>query len=277
MKVLPFNKTLEETKLAIKASQEAGKIVMGIYNTDFESFLKDDESPVTKADILSNNVIKEILSQSQIPILSEEDKDNKNRLASTKIWIIDPLDGTREFMKKNSEFTIMIGLVEAHKPIMGLIYWPVKNSLYIAQKNQGAYRYFEGNWKKVNVSRVENLKECRLVISRSHLSEYEEEFIKKMHFANYSKMGSSLKALKLCSGEADLYFTSTKMMKQWDTCASYSLITEAGGKMTDITGCDLFYNTEEIQHEKGVVATNGLIHEEFIKECEFLRKKVFGT
>ena len=103
----------------------AGEKIQDIYNTDFEVNIKDDDSPITKADLESNKILRSVLEISGIPILSEEDVDDKTRLGSEKVWIVDPLDGTSDFVNRTGEFTIMVGLVQNHIPVMGLIYWPI--------------------------------------------------------------------------------------------------------------------------------------------------------
>src|SRR3990172_1611572 len=228
----PFTKHMTETPVAIEAAIKAGKEVMDVYNQKFSSTLKIDNEPLTEADIKSNNIIQKIISQFGYPILSEESIDDKKRLASDKIWIVDPLDGTTDFVKQTGEFTIMISLVEGNRPILGVIYWPIKDTLYLAQKDQGAFQSSSGNWSKLSVSNVSEL----------------------------TSKGSSLKVVDVSSGNADLYFTMTNKIKQWDTCASYCLITEAGGKMTDMFGNDLEYNAEKLNHENGLLVSNGLIH-----------------
>ena len=121
---LPFINALPETNLAIEAAIKGGKAVIEVYKNDFSFEIKDDNSPITEADIQSNKIIQEILSATNIPILSEESVDNLTRLKHEKIWIIDPLDGTSDFVDKTGEFTIMISLVQSSKPILGVIYWP---------------------------------------------------------------------------------------------------------------------------------------------------------
>ena len=119
---IPIEDPLPETKLAIHAAIEAGKEVMAVYNKEFSSTVKNDNSPLTEADIKSNNIIQKTISIFDYPILSEESIDDKKRLDFQKIWIIDPLDGTTDFIKKTGEFTIMISLLEGKKPILGIIY-----------------------------------------------------------------------------------------------------------------------------------------------------------
>jgi len=262
---IPITNPFPETQLAIQAALEAGKTVMNVYNQEFSSTLKNDNEPLTEADVKSNQIIQKIISDSGHPILSEESVDDKKRLDSKKIWIIDPLDGTSDFIKKTGEFTIMISLVENHIPILGVIYWPTEKKLYLAQKGQGAFKSDNGAWSKLSVSKISELENCRAVGSRYHISEIEKNLIKRLNISQFTSKGSSLKVAEVSSGNAELYFTTTNKIKQWDTCASYCLITEAGGKMTDMLGNDLKYNTERLNHENGLLVSNGLIHNHIIK------------
>ena len=267
----PFSNILSETNLAIEAAIKAGKAVIEVYKNNFSYQVKDDNSPITEADIKSNEIIQEILSITNIPILSEESVDNLIRLKCEKIWIIDPLDGTSDFVEKTGEFTIMISLVQLGKPILGVIYWPTEDKLYVAQKNQGAYELFSGHWKKLNVNNISNLEKCHAVLSRHHLSESDKKFIKKLNLLEFNQKGSSLKVLDVCSGKAEVYLTTTNKIKQWDTCASYCLISESGGKITSMYGEDLEFNTELINHKNGLLVTNGSIHNKIVKKySEFL-------
>jgi len=261
----PIINPFPETQLAIQAALEAGKTVMNVYSQEFSSTLKNDNEPLTEADVKSNKIIQKIISDSGHLILSEESPDDKKRLAHKKIWIVDPLDGTSDFIKKTGEFTIMISLVEDHIPILGVIYWPTEKKLYLAQKGQGAFKSESGIWSKLSVSNVSELENCRAVGSRYHISEIEHNLIKRLNISQFTSKGSSLKVADISSGNAELYFTTTNKIKQWDTCASYCLITEAGGKMTDMFGNDLKYNTERLNHENGLLVSNGLIHNHIIK------------
>jgi 3'(2'), 5'-bisphosphate nucleotidase len=262
---IPIHNLLPEAKLAIQAAILAGKEVMSVYDKDFSSTLKNDNEPLTEADIKSNDIILKTISSCGHPILSEESVDDKKRLDFKKIWIVDPLDGTSDFIKKTGEFTIMISLVEDHIPILGIIYWPTKSTLYLAQKGQGAFKSVNNTWSKITVSNVSEIETCRAVGSRYHISEAEQNLIKHLNISQFTSKGSSLKVADISSGNAELYFTTTDKIKQWDTCASYCLITEAGGKMTDMYGNNLKYNTEKLNHENGLLVSNGLIHNHIIK------------
>ena len=273
----PFE-ILPETELAINAVKEAGNAVMEIYKHDFTSTTKKDNSPLTEADLKSNDIIQKIIACTGYPVLSEESADSKKRLEHDKIWIIDPLDGTSDFVSKSGEFTIMIALVDKHEPILGVIYWPTNDILYVAQKGCGAYKFANGVWEKLTISKRSDLRNCRALGSRHHLSSHEVNFLKLLNIEKFSERGSSLKVTDICSGAADLYFTMTNKIKQWDTCASNCLITEVGGKMTDMLGNELKYNTENIYHDNGILVTNGIIHDIVTERYnEFSRKMANGN
>lgn len=270
MKDIPILNKIPELDIAIKAAKEAGDAILEIYQKDFEASIKKDDSPITDADLRSNEIIKKILSQTGHTILSEEDKDDHSRLSQEIVWIVDPLDGTSDFIDKTGEFTVMIALIKNKKPILGLIGWPTEKTLFVAQKGCGAFRYSNDEWKKISVTKVSELSKCRAVGSRHHLSEKEKSFIKKLGIRDFTSIGSSLKVGKISSGEAEAYITTTNKMKEWDSAASYCIILEAGGKMTDMLGNDITYNNKEVFHQNGILVTNGLIHEKIIEEFKKL-------
>jgi len=259
---------LPELKTALKAAVKAGKEIMKVYGTNFSSKIKEDDSPITIADLKSNKIIKDILSKTGYRILSEEDKDDKKRLKQNRVWIVDPLDGTADFVNRTGEFTVMIGLVEEKKPLLGVIYWPTENSLFVAQKDCGAWKFSNDTWERVFVSKVSELSKCRAIGSRYHISEGEKELLNKLQITKFTSVGSSLKVAKISSGDAEVYLTTTNKMKEWDTCASYCIISEAGGKMTDMLGNDLSYNNQNVNHLNGILATNGLVHNKIISEFQ---------
>lgn len=252
-----------ELELAIAAATQAGQAVMDIYQTDFTSQTKDDDSPITEADLASNKIIKKILESSGHHILSEEDADDETRLDKTTLWIIDPLDGTSDFIEKTGEFTIMIALVVRQKPILGVINWPAGNRIYAAYDGRGAFVHENGVWKKISTSKTAEIKSARAVGSRHHLTEKEKKIIKEIGI-NFSSIGSSLKACKISSGESDVYFTYTDKMNEWDTAASHCIVHEAGGKMTDTRGNKITYNNQNLKHQNGIVMSNGILHQGII-------------
>ena len=258
---LPFNSSQPELEKILDGGVRAGEKISEIYNTDFSTEKKDDDSPITQADIESNKILKEVLEETGIAILSEEDVDDKKRLSEGKIWIIDPLDGTTDFVNKTGEFTVMVGLVEKQKSILGIIYWPIKKKMYLAESGKGAFCHDE-EWEKIEVTMMSEIQNCHALVSRHHLSEKEKKLLDKMEISVVTSIGSSLKVTEIASGEAEIYLTTTNKMKQWGTCASNCIISEAGGKMTDISGKEMVYNTESVHHENGILVTNGLIHQD---------------
>ena len=270
MNNIPIPDKIPELDIAIEAAQEASNVILEIYQKDYNTFTKTDNSPVTDADLKSNKVINEILSNTKYSILSEEDIDDQSRLSKDMIWIVDPLDGTSDFIDKTGEFTVMIALIQNKKPILGVIAWPTEKILFVAQKNCGAFRYLDNKWDKISVTKIDELPKCRTVGSRHHLSEKEKEFIKKIGIEDFTSIGSSLKVGKISSGQAEAYITTTNKMKEWDTAASYCIVSEAGGKMTDMLGNDLTYNNKNVHHENGILVTNGLIHDKIVEEFKKL-------
>ena len=277
MKTLPISSKVAGIESVIDTIIEAGERVREIYESDFEVSKKDDNSPITKADLESNKIIRAALEKTGIPILSEEDVDDKSRLNSDKIWIVDPLDGTTDFVNRTGEFTIMVGLVENHVPVMGLIYWPTKQKLYYAERGMGAFcshsdTVKERVWEAISVRETQNLEDCLALVSRHHLSDREKKILDHLKITHTASIGSSLKVMEISSGMADVYLTTTNKMKQWDTCASFCIISEAGGKITDVVGNELVYNTDIVNHENGLLVTNGFVHDEVVSKISDLEQ-----
>ena len=266
----PASSKIPHLETIIDAVITAGDKIVEIYESDFKVEKKDDNSPITKADLESNKIIKESLLQTGIPILSEEDADDKSRMDSEKVWIVDPLDGTQDFVNKTGEFTVMVGLVENHIPVMGLVYWPTEKKLFFAENGLGAFCHDSDGWAKISVRNVEEIEKSLALVSRHHLSDKEKKMLEHLKIDNTASIGSSLKVMEIASGRADIYLTSTNKMKQWDTAASHCIISEAGGKMTDISGNDLIYNTESVNHKNGLLVTNGSIHVETVSKISKL-------
>ncbi len=148
MESVPIEYKIPELDIAIQAAKEAGNAILEIYQENFKISKKSDDSPITEADLKSNEIIKKILSQTEHVILSEEDRDDQIRLSKDTIWIVDPLDGTSDFIDKTGEFTVMIALIKNGKPILGVINWPTEKTFFVAQKGSGAFRYSNDEWGK---------------------------------------------------------------------------------------------------------------------------------
>ncbi len=213
-------------------AKSAGEAVMEIYDTDFEVEFKDDKSPLTLADKKANEIICKSLQEiyPNIPILSEENKaiPYHTRKEWYKYWCIDPIDGTKEFIKKNGEFTINIALIEDAKPVIGVVYAPAVDILYSAKKGEGAYK----NGIKLPIetnNRPDKL--LRVVASKSHLSketqDYIDELAKDTEKIEQVSKGSSLKLCMVAEGSADIYPRMAPTM-EWDTAAADAIVRESG-------------------------------------------------
>ena len=214
-----------------KISLDAGNTIMEIYNRDFSIEYKDDKSPLTEADLASNEVIIEALEKYNIPIMSEEGKliAYDERKDWEYYWCIDPIDGTKEFIKKNGEFTVNIALIHKDTPILGVVYAPAMNDMYIAKKGEGAFK----NGEKLPLKTNPDLKEkMSVVASKSHLSDETQAFIDTLDTKEIEQVskGSSLKLCMVAEGEADIYPRLAPTM-EWDTAAADAVVREAG-KMT---------------------------------------------
>ena len=248
--MLPNNKLLLDV---CNVSIEAGKVILNFYNNDIEVTHKEDLSPLTKADLASNKIILESLTKlnSNIPILSEESLvDWSIRKNWKKYWLVDPLDGTKEFIKKNGEFTVNIALIEDNNPILGVVYVPAKSLLYLAEKNKGSFKTntknklenFEGI-QKILVSSQTN--RARVIGSRSHSNATFDNWVKeKFPNADIVQAGSSLKFCLIAEGKADIYprFGPTS---EWDIAAGHMIVNEAGGKIRTFQNDSIKYNTKE--------------------------------
>ena len=232
---------------------EAGEEILKFYNADIEVIHKDDNSPLTKADLASNKIILKFLENLDInlPVLSEETLVEWDKRKNwNKYWLIDPLDGTKEFIKKNGEFTVNIALIEGNNPILGVVYVPAKSFLYLAEKNKGSFKTItkdklknlEGI-KKILVSSKVN--RARVIGSRSHSNAIFDNWVKeKFPNADIVQAGSSLKFCLIAEGEADIYprFGPTS---EWDIAAGHMIVNEAGGKIRTFQNDSIKYNTKE--------------------------------
>ena len=237
--------------LALKAGHE----IMQIYSREFEVEYKVDNSPLTEADKKSNEVIVPVL-QSQFPeyaVLSEESKDDKKRLQNSWCWIIDPLDGTKEFLKKNGEFTVNIALTFNNKVVLGVIYAPVLDELYYAVSEGGAYLEKNGHIKKLETS-IES-RDIRLVASRSHMSEQLKLLVKMNDIKEIKSIGSSLKGCLIAKAEADIYYRFGYTM-EWDTAAMQCIIEESGGIFRQMDDSEMLYNRDNSLNHKGFYILN---------------------
>lgn len=229
---------------------EAGQAILEIYGTDFQVTHKADDSPLTQADMRSHRIISEGLQKAypHIPVLSEEGKSIPFEIRKDwgRFWLVDPLDGTKEFIRRNDDFTVNIALIEAAVPVMAAVYVPALDDLYLADVAGGrCHRVFHGCRTRLKVpSRMPEMA-IRVVQSRSHPSEELEAFIRRFPARETLKRGSSLKFCAVASGEADLY-PRLGPTWEWDTAAGHAVVLAAGGVVVDLDGNSLCYNKETL-------------------------------
>lgn len=255
--IMDIDKILEVTK---KAAVDAGIAIMKVYNEaeDMEITYKDGDMPLTAADKASNKIIVDVLRKEfpEYSILSEEEKDDRSRLDNDYCFVVDPLDGTKEFIKRNGQFTVNIALAYKHESVLGVIYVPVTGELYYAAKGKGAYLDTnEEKCIKLSVSECTDIKKLRLVMSGSHGCEEMDKLIEKYGFTNFVKMGSSLKGCVVAKGDAEVYYRHNPTM-EWDTAAMQCIVEEAGAIFRQMDDTPMLYNREDSLNAKGFYIIN---------------------
>ncbi len=279
MDTIQYDKLILTTILAAK---HAGEAILEVYDSDFTVEQKDDKSPLTLADKRSHEIIEKVLEQtitvnnSTVPILSEEGKETPydEREKWEYFWLVDPLDGTKEFVKRNGEFTVNIALIHKHKPVLGIIYIPVKDVFYFAAKNFGTYKLENSEILTDDLS-IEALvdKSQRLPLnsndkttltvigSRSHTSEEFSEFVKRLdqrhENVEFISSGSSLKLCLVAEGKADVYPRFGPTM-EWDTAAGQAIVEQAKGTVMEAeTNEPLTYNKNNLLNPFFIVSGQG--------------------
>ena len=260
---------------AITSALEAGKAILEIYHSgEFDVELKGDHSPLTRADTASHDVIMPYLETTGIPVLSEEGRDipyNERKLWK-QLWIVDPIDGTKEFIKRNGEFTVNIALIENNRPLMGVIFVPVTGDLYFSSKEVGSYKvdvdlndydveFLIAKANKLPLQREDNT--FTIVASRSHMSAETEGYIKQMRDIHGQvkliSKGSSLKLCMVAQGTANCYPRFAPTM-EWDTAAGQAICEHAGVKVIDWeTKKNMLYNREELLNNWFLVQSKAAI------------------
>jgi len=237
----------------LDCARRAGAAIMEVYASDFAVQHKDDDSPLTRADLASHHIIADHLHAltPEIPVLSEEsaaiDWDTRQRWQ--RYWLIDPLDGTKEFVKRNGEFTVNIALIEQHRPILGVVLAPVLNTYWFAVSGAGAQRLQTDSLQDVaNMQQAEAIRVRQppatppvVIASRSHVSAELQQYLQQLSAHEILSVGSSLKFCRVAEGSADLY-PRLGPTSEWDTAAAQAVVEQAGGQVLAATGAALEYN-----------------------------------
>lgn len=254
-----------ELSTAIKLAREAGAIVRAFYDVPPTVRWKDPTEPVTEADRAVNAFLVKQFNM-QFPgdgMLAEESKDDLSRLNKDRVWIVDPLDGTAEFIAHNGEFVIMIGLAVRGEPVVGVVYQPIDDLLFFASAGKGAFLETFGERSRLRVSDETDLRKFRLVVSRSHRPSLVTTIINRMGLQRERSIGSvGLKIGLIARGQAEFYVHPSPGTKEWDTCAPDIIVREAGGLMTDCWSRPLRYNQRDVLRRFGVLTSNRVRHDE---------------
>lgn len=243
-------------------AKDAGKAILEVYNSeDFEVEQKQDNSPLTKADKLANDIIINGLQQinADIPIISEEiiPADYHTRSQYEYYWLVDPLDGTKEFIKRNGDFTVNIALIHNQKSIAGVVYIPVQDINYWAIEGLGSYKIHQNSTEKIFCNHI-TLSDSgiRVACSRSHLNEATQQYINQLYNPVLIQKGSSLKFTIIAEGNADIYPRMGPTM-EWDTAAAQIILEEAGGSLIDLSTLKpIKYNKENLYNPHFIAYAN---------------------
>lgn len=251
----------------IRAAIDAGDAIMEVYATDFTIDIKSDNTPLTMADTRANDIITAVLDTTGIPYISEEGQLTPYHIRESwnRFWLVDPMDGTKEFVNRNGEFSVNIALIDNHKPIAGVIYAPVSDTLYFADQSgawklehakgsvigNGSYAHLKRKAHQLPLPRVSQ--DFTIVVSRSHLNPETTQFInstKREHDSiRIVSRGSSLKMSMIAEGDADVY-PRFGLTSEWDTAAGHALISAAGGRVVQFENheIELSYNSLDLQN-----------------------------
>jgi 3'(2'),5'-bisphosphate nucleotidase len=258
-----FSTLSKETKESIIAAKKGGTAILKHYTpnktTNYE--LKHDNTEVTKADLESNNIIIAHLKQKfQYDIISEEQNSQKD-IANETVWLIDPLDGTKDFISGSEEFSVMISLIKNNEPHIGVVYLPAKQMCYFAEHNKGSFLETEKEIIKLHVSNTKKISDLKLVLSKNHFSDKDKSFTSNLKAKNHIHMGSiGVKLGEIASGNADLYFNFHGLRK-WDIAAPQIIVEEANGIVSDIHNNELNYTMKGNMLINGILAINAKNHE----------------
>lgn len=249
-----------ELAAALHAAREARKAIMEVYQQDFAVVMKEDHSPVTKADQNADALIRQLLHQ-QFPthaFLTEESQDHLDRLENPYCWIVDPVDGTKDFVAKDDEFTTNIALAYKNKIVLGVVSIPARQEIYYAVQGQGAY-FIDAKGKTTAIHVNEKSEDLTMLSSRFHVSDAELDYLEKHRdlITHHEHFGSAIKACRIAHGKAELQMHIGPGTKEWDTAASQIVVEEAGGIYIDAkTHQPFLYNQKDVYHHHGFIVAN---------------------
>ena len=243
----------------------ADKAVMAVYETDFSIEYKDDSSPLTRADMTAHKIITEALErlEPRFPILSEESNEIpwSTRKRWETFWLVDPLDGTKDFVNRSGEFTVNIALIDKGEPVLGVVTAPALNQAYMGVKGGGSFRQTKASRTVIQCSSLHN--PPRVLASKNHLNQATRRFINRMGDCKMVQAGSSLKFCRIAEGAADIY-PRMGPTSEWDTAAAHCVLEAAGGRIQTLAGKRLTYGKQDVLNPPFIAFT--FASEELIQE-----------
>ena len=257
-------------KEAIQVVKEAGKKTLEIYNRKYDVETKSDDSPLTEADLASHEILEKGLSELGYPVLSEE---SDSEVSTDTFWVIDPLDGTMDFMQKTDEFSIMVALVKDKRPVLGIVYAPALGKLYYAEEGKGCYM-IEGDSEPVQL-KVDSreLPDYRMIISRNHFRQEDQDIALRLGIEEFRKMGSvGVKYARIAESKGELCIYTTGALGIWDCAAPHIILKEAGGVVFDVEGNEPAYDSGILKMKKGFIGTLKENSSEVIRSVQHNRK-----
>lgn len=256
-----------ELEVAVRLARQAGEAILDYYQTGLDVEEKDGGEPVTIADRAADGLIVRGL-RAAFPrdgMLTEESDDDLSRLEKERVWIVDPLDGTTEFINETGDFSVQIALTVQGQPVLGVVYQPTEDRLYRAVRGGGAFRVENGQTQRLKVSTETDPANMCMAASRSHYSAFVWAARQALGVREVRRVGSvGLKVGLLAQGACDLYVATT-VAKEWDLCAPHALLLEAGGTLTNLCGERPVYNQAKVAECRGLVGSNGQIHAHLVE------------
>lgn len=275
---MPIVELRRELNVAVRLARQAGEAILGYYKTGLDVEHKAGDEPITAADRVADDLISDGL-RAAFPddgLLTEESGDDLSRLGKERVWIVDPLDGTTEFISATGDFVVQIALTTSGRPVLGVIHQPTTGALFCAMRGRGAFEVCDGHAIRLQVSTVADPARMRLVASRSHFSRFIEAACDRLGIGSVLRMGSvGLKVGQVARGACDLYLATT-VAKEWDMCAPHALLLEAGGVLTNLCGETPTYNKAEVAECKGLIGSNGLNHDQIVQALAPLQGRAMG-
>ena len=266
-----------ELEVASSLALEAGKLLLEVYGTDFDVQYKQGSDPVTEADKRANDYLVRALRERfhGDGIVAEETEDQSDALSASRCWYVDPLDGTKEFVARNGEFSVMIGLAINGSAKLGVVYKPVGNKLYRGVVGGKATLIQDGQETELRVTQIAEPKDLKLVVSRSHRSKPTDTLMERLGISHEVRSGSvGLKIGMIAEQSADFYVHLSSKSCAWDACAPEAILRAAGGRFSDLSGEDFHYGGSDMANRRGILACNASCFDRVLPTAREVAKEV---